>query len=423
MHQKNVGASLSVASSDEYQYRTKTLQNNLSKNPCLQLYSISQHSLATHQRNGFNSLDRLASRPSTDQGDFMKNSFFPKSLTKSLLSLGALLLIAGTFLHSSNSCAISEENYQTVYDSTILPFLKTGDPFTFKSADGKYDLSGVKFIHPNSKGTIVIITGRSEPWLKYGEVFFDLYAQGYSLYSMDHRGQGLSPHLSLLNPQIGHVDYFNEYTRDLKQFVDMIVVKQAPAGEKLYLIAHSMGGGIAADYLEQNASPFRAVVLNSPMARIFTKPYPEPIAKTIVAAECAMGRGSRYAIGEGDFDPATPYENNNTTRSPARFKMTNDIFALYPQTTIGGPSNRWVNQSMIAMKRIRNQASQIQAPLLVFQAEADQIVKTEDETHLCTSAKDCKLIAFPDSQHEILMERDSIRNPAMAAILAFFNAH
>ena len=103
--------------------------------------------------------------------------------------------------------------------------------------------------------------------------------------------------------------------------------------------------------------------------------------------------------------------------------MTNDIFALYPQTTIGGPSNRWVNQSMIAMKRIRNQASQIQAPLLVFQAEADQIVKTEDETHLCTSAKDCKLIAFPDSQHEILMERDSIRNPAMAAILAFFNAH
>ena len=119
--------------------------------------------------------------------------------------------------------AISEKNYQHDYQETILPFLKSGEQFNFQSADGKYALSAIRFTHPDEKGLIVVVNGQSEPWLKYGEVFYDLYQKGYSVYSYDHRGQGLSPHLGANNSQIGHVDHFLHFPLDLNEFMEKVI--------------------------------------------------------------------------------------------------------------------------------------------------------------------------------------------------------
>ena len=327
------------------------------------------------------------------------------------------------FFNSSFSHAISEKNFEHDYLSTVLPFVKSGEQFTFQSADERYDLSAVKFIHPKEKGLIVVVNGQSEPWLKYGEVFFDLYQKGYSVYSYDHRGQGLSPHLGAQNSQIGHVDDFMQYTLDLNAFIEKVIKPVHPESKNLFLLAHSMGGGISAEYFELYHSPFQAVALNAPMLRINTKPYPEKVARAIVALSKSVGLGRHYALGKHDYNCQGSFESNRVTSSSARWWMSNFICKNYPQATIAGPSSGWVNESLKETKRIRANASKIKANVLMLQAGLDQFVMNDAETDACTQMEKCTLISFPEAQHEILMEKDSIRDSAFQQIETFFTAH
>jgi len=332
-------------------------------------------------------------------------------------------LISVNLLQSPISYAISEKNYEQDYQTIVSPFLKSGEQFTFQSADGNLVLSAVKFIHPKEKGLIVVVNGQSEPWLKYGEVFYDLYQKGFSVYSYDHRGQGLSPHLGAQNSQIGHVDEFMQYTLDLNEFMEKVIKPVHPESKNLFLLAHSMGGGISAEYLELFNSPFQAVVLNAPMLRINTKPYPEKVARTIVALSKTVGMGKHYALGKHDYNCKGSFETNKVTGSRARWWMNNFICKTYPQTIIGGPSSGWVNESLHETKKIRSKASNIKAKTLILQAGLDQFVVNEAEDEACSQMAKCHLISFPDAQHEILMEQDSIRDSAFQQIESFFHPH
>jgi len=82
--------------------------------------------------------------------------------------------------------ALPEKNYDSEWKKTILPFLDSGERFTFRSADGVTELQGIRFVHPNAKGTIVVVNGSTESWLKYGEFFYDLsLASGYKSNSIN----------------------------------------------------------------------------------------------------------------------------------------------------------------------------------------------------------------------------------------------
>ena len=336
-------------------------------------------------------------------------------------ALFTFILILNFLVLAPLSQAISDLNYQHDYQETVLPFLKTGEQFSFQSADGNYALSAVRFIHPKEKGLIVIVNGQSEPWLKYAEVFYDLYQKGYSIYSYDHRGQGLSPHLAPHNSQIGHVDHFIEYTLDLNEFIEKVIKPVHPQAKNLFLLAHSMGGGISSEYLELYPSPFQAIVLNAPMLRINTKPYPEKVARAIVAVSKTIGLGARYALGKHDYDCNGSFETNKVTGSPDRWWMNNYICKTYPQTTIGGPSSGWVNESMRETKTIRANTSKIKANILMYQAGLDQFVVNAAENDACSEIQTCHIVSFPNAQHEILMEKDSIRDSAFQQIDSFFS--
>ena len=69
--------------------------------------------------------------------------------------LPALLLSGVTALH-----AIPENDYASTYEKVVVPFLSSGQRFTFRSADGKTDLQGIRFTHPGAKGVIVVVNGK-----------------------------------------------------------------------------------------------------------------------------------------------------------------------------------------------------------------------------------------------------------------------
>jgi lysophospholipase len=328
-----------------------------------------------------------------------------------------LVLLASVFFAGPAS-AISEKDYAKNFTNMILPFMKTGEEGTFKTRDG-FSLSTVRYVHPNSKGTILVIQGRSESWKKYGEVFYDLYQKGYTLYSYDHRGQGLSPHLVKANPQIGHIDHFSDYVRDLEDYMSIVFNPSVKKGDK-FLLAHSMGGGIAAQYLSRGETPFKKAVLNCPMLGINTSPYAVTVAKAITGGSILIGNGEDYARGRGNYDPNESFEKNDVTGSPERWWMTNFVYQMFPATIIGGPSNAWAYKSIVAGPKIAKKMGGITTPIILFQAEHDAIVTPDGENKGCALAKDCTLIKVPGGHHETLMEKDSIRDPAMKTIEAFF---
>jgi len=329
-----------------------------------------------------------------------------------------LILAIGITL-ADHVSAIPEQEYASSYARKVLPFLSSGERFTFRSADRLTKLQGIRFLHPGAKGLIVVVNGSTESLLKYGELFYDLYHHGYSVISYDHRGQGLSPHLVRTNSQIAQIDNFDLYAADLNALVQQVIL---PGNhEKLYLLAHSMGGGVALDYLERYSSPFQAVVLSAPMLRINTSPYPELLAHLVVKFFCIIGLGDHYSIGMHDHDPKEPFEGNKITSSKERWEAIQHVWQTHPEAVLGGPSNDWVDQAMNRTPIIRKHLSKIDSRILILQAGRDQLVMNPDQERASTQIPRARLMTFSDSKHEILTERDPIRDRALGQILKFFN--
>jgi lysophospholipase len=318
--------------------------------------------------------------------------------------------------------AIPEKNFKSNYTRSILPFLESGKRLSFASADGKYSLSGVVFRHPRERGMIVVVNGRTESWLKYGELFHDLYSQGYSVISYDHRGQGLSPHFVPWNHQIGHVAHFGDYAQDLNMFMEKVVKPLHPDSKGLFLIANSMGGAVAAEYLELhgNPPPFQAVVLCVPMLEINTKPYPEWFAQIMVGTLTTLGFGEHYAPGQHDSNFNAPFDHNPVTGSSDRWWSYGMAALTHPRIKLGGPSNGWVATSLSETKRIRKAIPEITLPVLILDAGKDEFVLDKALYAASSTMPNCRLISFPEARHGILMESDPIRDRALAEIEGFF---
>ncbi|MCR5867230.1 alpha/beta fold hydrolase [Aquincola sp. J276] len=276
------------------------------------------------------------------------------------------------------------------------------------------------------RASVVIVNGRTESLLKYKEVFHDLWRQGYAVYALDHRGQGLSPRLLPQQPHKGHVASFDDYVDDLAAFVDG-VVRPRSAGRPLLMLAHSMGGGIGTLYLERHPGVFRAAALSSPMHA--------PNAKVVASATagCLWFKATGglcptcYAgLLDKGFEP-TPFDaqRNELTHSAVRHAIVQQAIADAPQTALGGPTRGWAAAACRASDELIAQAGRIDARLLVLQAGADTAVTPEGQAAFCAALapqvrpSPCPL-RLEGARHELLVESDRHRLPAMTAILDFF---
>ena len=160
------------------------------------------------------------------------------------LPLLALTLFSAGALAVSNPYQLTTEaDVPALYQQTLPDFWRQhAVEGEFKGKDG-VTLRYAALRQPKIDRAILIVNGRVESYLKYQELAWDLWRQGYSLYLIDHRGQGMSDRM-LADKEKGYVDQFDDYVADLKQFHDEVIAQDQPA--KLFLLAHSMGGAISA---------------------------------------------------------------------------------------------------------------------------------------------------------------------------------
>lgn len=334
-----------------------------------------------------------------------------------------LFLLSLSLLMSSNVFAISEKNYAEEYQKKVLPVQWMMTSRFFEGAEKVKIHYSTFFTNPSSQTCLVILPGRSEPLLKYAEVVHSLEEKNpgkFAFYLMDHRGQGYSYRMikGVENSERGHVDNFDNYVADLRTFMDTIVSKRDC--KQKFLLAHSLGAGIGIAFMQEYPEVFDRAALSSPMLKIQTKPYKYGLARTIVLAQMAIGKGKSFSIGQKPYNSDSKFEDNTFTTSEARFNMTKQTFKDHPETKLGGVTNGWLNEVMKATRKIRKHYDEITIPVHMFHAGIETYSEPSEMVRFCDKAPHCTRTFFPESKHEVMMDRDVHRDVVMAEVSELF---
>ena len=273
-------------------------------------------------------------------------------------------------------------------------------------------------LNPNSERAVVISSGRIECYEKYRELIFDIYQQGYSVYCVDHRGQGKSTRLTPKR-HLGHIDKFNDYVIDFSLFVDQVV--KPHKHQTLFLLCHSMGSTIGALYLHQHPNVFSAAAFSAPMFGI-KLPAPRKIIDGLARA-LDFNHWPLYVLGGKDFQ-FKPFQRNQLTNSINRYLEFHRIYQAYPDVQLGSPSNHWLREALTAADNAKLLLPALGTPTLTLQASDDEIIDNQvldDIFSNLVSTSRCERIKLNPAKHEILVEVDAVRNQALDAIFSFFN--
>ena len=317
---------------------------------------------------------------------------------------------------SSYSLSTERDLKDSTYSQKIEDFYNGGNTGFF---NGKADVQiyYLIFEQPGAEKAILISSGRTEAAVKYKEIIFDLYRNGYSIYIHDHRGQGQSGRMTE-DPHMGYIDDFQFYIDDMKYFYDQFI---APENyHKTYLLAHSMGGAIGMTYLEQHPDDFTAAAFSSPMLGL--KPG------TCGAVKTLGGDKAKYALGQSGYkDDKSKFKGNTLTGSRLRYERMVDAFAEVPEARLGGATYQWVHRSCQQFDYLFYNIDKIKTPFILFSAEKEKIVYPYAHQKFMTAAKElgkeCIAYEVDNAKHELLIEKDPARSKTVSETLDFYSSY
>ncbi|MCU7553295.1 alpha/beta fold hydrolase [Alteromonas sp. ASW11-19] len=302
--------------------------------------------------------------------------------------------------------------------TTINPFWKS------QVTTGEFTGLGGVTVHyawccpANAHTTVVISSGRIESLLKYKELIYDLWHNGFAVFIPDHRGQGLSGRMTS-DPQHGFVHKFDDYVDDLLQFIDDIVMPHAPA--PLTLLCHSMGGAIGTLTMLREPERFERAVLASPMFGV-RPALPDWVAKGLINAGLTLNRLRRkdagYFFGQTPY-VAYPYALNKLTHSEVRYRLFRELYDEDKRIQLGGVTTEWLSAAQQAMDTIEAQAEKMTTPTLLFSADDDKIIDNDRQRSVAKRMPNLHLEVVAEAYHELFTEADEYRTPVLNKTLSF----
>jgi lysophospholipase len=312
----------------------------------------------------------------------------------------------------------------------IVPFVsipenpapENGELFELVTRD-RVNLRAARFKAPSDrpfKGTVCLFQGRAEFIEKYFEVIRDLNARGFTVATLDWRGQGGSDR-KLKNPRRGHVGNFADFQNDLDVFMEHFV--RPEFHPPFFALAHSMGGPIVLEAARRRATWWDRIVLSAPMIGL-PGLAADPLTRRLAVLLVGLGLGSLWVPGGGprDYvDRERPIETNVLTSDPKRYARMVALCKAAPQLGIGSPTIGWLRAAHRAMELLEDpeRVAQIRTPTLFVAAADDKVVANRPMELLAGQMRTAECIMLPTARHEILMERDGIRDAFWAAFDAF----
>ncbi len=301
------------------------------------------------------------------------------------------------------------------------PVPANAEVFDLKTADG-IALRAGRFKAPSDrpfKGTVCLFQGRAEFIEKYFETIADLNERGFTVAALDWRGQGGSQRL-LKNARHGHASSFADFQNDLDVFMEYFARPECPP--PFFALAHSMGGPIVLEAARRRATWWDRIVLSAPMIGL-PGLAADPLVRKLAAFLGTFGFGRLSVPGKGvqSTYAGKPFEGNVLTSDRARFERTARLCAEAPQLAVGAPTVGWLRAAHRAMELLTypERISQIRTPTLFIAASDDKVIANRPMELLAAQMRTADVVTLPTARHEILMERDAIRDAFWAAFDAF----
>lgn len=277
---------------------------------------------------------------------------------------------------------------------------------------------------------VICLPGLSEYAEKYYEVAHTLLDQNLAFWVMDWQGQGHSER-ALPNRNKRHSNGFNNDIDDLHYFL-MEYVKHASVHPDvgripMVMLAHSMGGNIGMRYLMKHPDIFACAAFSAPMfgiaaARALTLP-----GAVAVSSLLKQFFGKSYAFGGHDWSPEER-ENpalNIFSSDPVRAAVHNAWCRFDKGLQVGNITYGWLNEALRSCWALQRAITRRPPaiPCLIAVAGRDKLVDNLAIRAGAAAMPQATILDLEESLHEIMMERDDIRNRFFTAFADMLKKH
>lgn len=240
-----------------------------------------------------------------------------------------------------------------------------------------------------SKGDVLLVHGLAEHMGRYEQVGGWFSDAGYRVTGLELRGHGDS------GGKRGHILSWDEYVSDLDAAVASL------ASERLFVVAHSMGGLVVLDWLRNNANKVSGVALSAPLLEASVK---APRWKTMAAS--LLSRITPGLVMANEIPPS------DVCRSP-------EIVANYASDPriFHGVTPRWYTEMMATQGRVAGHAPSYKTPARFVWGTADKIVSPSAiDRFAATYGGPATKRAWEGLYHELLYEpeKEQVRDDLLS---------
>jgi acylglycerol lipase len=236
----------------------------------------------------------------------------------------------------------------------------------------------------NAKAVLLVVHGWAEHSGRYMNLVDYFVPKGYAICALDHRGHGRSE-----GPR-GYVDRFSDYLLDLKTFFDL--VRSQHSDTKIFLVGHSMGGGVATAYVIDHQHELAGLLLSGASLMVGSGLTSAliPLARILSVLTPRMGV---FVLDATDI---------------SQDKAVVDAYVNDPLVYRGKITCRFAAEMLKTLRRLPSQMPEIKLPILVMHGTDDRLGDPEGSRLLYDRAgsKDKTLKLYQGFYHEIFNEPD-----------------
>lgn len=289
-----------------------------------------------------------------------------------------------------------------------------GGPHYYTGRDRQRLRYGLWIPENISRGTVFILPGRSEFIEKYYETIADLRDRGFVVMILDWRGQGLSGRLLKDAPRV-KIDEFGLMTGDLADLIALAKRKKLP--KPWTVLGHSMGGHLFLRLIHDTprfAKNFDRAVLVAPMLGL----------KLSAAMRWVMARLIKRAKSRRTLKNLALFQGNKTilwkkrlgigrlTSDAGRFRDEAWLIDQNPALVIGGITYGWLEAAFksIEILNASRLPEKLKLPVCFILAGKESVVDAAATEAFIARMAEATVVTLKDARHEILKERDDIRN-------------
>jgi alpha-beta hydrolase superfamily lysophospholipase len=271
----------------------------------------------------------------------------------------------------------------------------SGETAAFSTEDG-LKLFAVHHLVSNARGRVVILHGFAEHLRRYDKLVAELLDAGFACHLFDLRGHGRS------EGRRGHVPRFSDYLDDIDLFVHETTRRDFGTSDKndarveqgleapLFVLAHSLGGLIALNYVLHRPRVFDALAVSSPfLAPAFKLP---PLAKEV-------GAIAAYVM---------PTFSLKSVIQPDWLSRDDSIVTAYKQDPLVSSTvtTGWWQAVRDAQAEVLERAREIRTPALFLLGDADRLADWRHSRSVFErlGSVNKRLEVYPGFFHEVLNE-------------------